>query len=239
MAPHKYTALVCPGALYLAVAPPTAAAPEWWAYTVDAFGRLSFERKAAPPPTVAVERALEVDAIYGAFSLLRGHYIALVTRSKPVGAGPYGSTLQRIEAMEWVPLAPRAGRDPLSAEEAADEALFLRLLTGLAGSRSFFYGAGYDLTNTLQRNDGVAAEAGGATGSSTLAHLSPLGFAGAPAPSPALGATVGMPPPPGAGGWIASDERFWWNRAACGELIAAVAGGDAGMECRSRMHVVT
>ena len=97
---------------------------DWFAFCVDVHGKLAFVRKSSGPPALAVELTREVDAIYGSFTLLRGPYVAFVTKSSRVCFGPNGSIIHRVDELEWIPVVKKSGRSsPLSPEEEADEAL--------------------------------------------------------------------------------------------------------------------
>jgi len=84
---------------------------------------------------------------------------------------------------------------------------YLRLLRQIAETRSFYYSPTYDLTHSLQRNDAISWRA--ATG------------AKAADAAPGVGATIATH----VRHWSTADDRFFWNREACKELIAA--GADA------------
>ena len=51
-----------------------------------------------------------------------GYYIAVVTKSARVCDGPYGSTIYRVEDMQWVPVES-IPRPALTPSEQRDEAL--------------------------------------------------------------------------------------------------------------------
>lgn len=59
-------------------------------------------------------------AVYGIFQLLRGFYLAVVTRSAAVAKGPYGSAIHQVQDMEWLPVHVREASQ-LSEEEEEDE----------------------------------------------------------------------------------------------------------------------
>ncbi len=186
-------------------------------------------------------RELHVDAVYGAFSLLRGWYVAVVTRSVAVALAPTGAQILQVLDMEWLPVGTGEGRPPLSAAEAEEEAAYLALLKELGASRGFYFSHGYDLSQHAQRLDahnggraggeggalspagggsggGAAAPSGadrGSPGSAALAGAEGAGGRGAPA-------ALGLPPK-----WPelnAAESPYLWNRERVRE-IAAVPGG--------------
>jgi hypothetical protein len=156
-----------------------------------------------------VTRTLQVQAIYGAFSLLRGHYIAVVTRAEQVAVAPGGAPIMQVQDMEWISVGghnlhgkvggasgkPGSG---LSAAEEAHEGAYLKLLRSISETQSFYFAVGYDLTNSLQRNDAIATT-GGASSPSTPNASSPHPH------------------------WLHCDDRFFWNKSAVREVIAAGA----------------
>jgi hypothetical protein len=87
---------------------------------------------------------------------------------------------------------------------------YLTLLGGISETRSFYFSVGYDLTNSLQRNDAFAASA-----ATTMDGV----VINAAALRPKEGAVVTTQYT----SWRNSDDRFFWNRAACKELMAAGA----------------
>lgn len=80
----------------------------------------------APPSSALIKAAFHVDAIYGAFKLLSGFYIAVVTRSQRVATGPYKAPIYQVQDMKWIPVH-RAAKGAtvdgvaLTAEEAEEE----------------------------------------------------------------------------------------------------------------------
>jgi hypothetical protein len=73
---------------------------------------------------------------------------------------------------------------------------YIRLLKQISATKSFYFAEGYDLTNSLQRNYEIAAKGSDAASRShSLMHV-----------------------------LQSADDRFFWNREACAELIAAGHG---------------
>jgi hypothetical protein len=168
-------------------------------------------RAAAPPPFAAVTRTLEADVVYGTHALLRGPYVAVVTRSARAAAAPNGAPILRVLDMEWLLVgsgfsgAAAGGARParLTAEEEEEEATYLALLAGYARAGGLYWSAGYDLTLSVQRADAAAR-----------------GGEGAPEPARDAPPALALQP-----GWVArSDERFLWNRLALREMAATPAG---------------
>jgi len=185
---------------------------------------------------------VEADAVYGVFSLLRGHYVALVTRSRQVACAPGGAVISQCLEMAFLPVLSGGAAPALSAAEAEDEALYLALLRRIGGeSRSFYFASqGYDLTNSLERNDRIAAAlsvssaaaaaasaSGSASGAVAAAHsptaAGALGAAGADGASAGAGAASSLSAAAAAASHLHCDERFFWNRSASRELAAAGA----------------
>jgi hypothetical protein len=113
---------------------------------------------AAGPIGASITRKLDVDAIYGAFSLLGGHYLAVVTASSAIAAAPTGAPIRQVQEMEWLLVGQGVG-PRLSPAEAREEAVYLGLLRGLARSGLFYFCFGYDLSQCAQRIEAAAAEA--------------------------------------------------------------------------------
>jgi len=183
-----------------------------------------------------------VDAIYGAFSLLRGWYIAVVTRSATVAVAPNGAHIQQVLAMEWVAVGSGEGRPPLSPAEVAEEEAYLALLRGLGASRGFYFSHGYDLSQSAQRLDNLNGGRAGGEGGALSPGAGGGGGGGATAPSgsdrgsPGSAALVGAegaggrgaPPalglPPGWAGLTAAESPYLWNRERVREIVAAPGG---------------
>lgn len=84
---------------------------------------------AAPPPAEVI-RTFVVDAIYGVFQLLRGHYLAVVTKSQLVGKAPYDAPVYRIEDMDWIHIpanfsSEAAQHRPLTLNEEEEEQAYV------------------------------------------------------------------------------------------------------------------
>ena len=95
----------------------------WWAFAPGGGGPddvLAFSRRARPPPASDVLRTLFADALYGAFRLLSGDYVAVVVKSRRIARGPHGAAIHQIEEMRWLPVR-RRGVPPLTAEEREEE----------------------------------------------------------------------------------------------------------------------
>lgn len=171
------------------------------------------ERPAAAPPLAAtVTRKIDADAVYGTFVLLRGPYVAVVTRSSRAALAPNGKPIQRVLEMEWLLVgngfagANGSGARPaaLSAEEDEEEATYLRMLSSCARDSGLYFSLDYDLTQSVQRNDAKGHE---------------VQISGASA-APEMNANLNLLPQ-----WFAHcDERFLWNRLALRELVAAQGG---------------
>lgn len=185
-----------------------------------------FAIAAAAPPSTAVTRTLDADAIYGAFSLLHGYYVSFVTRSRAVGPGPNDSNVFQVLHMEWVPVVNSASAGgqssarsggiagsshPLTKAEEEEEEVYLRLLRQISETKSFYFAQGYDITNTLQRNDAIAAAHQDGASASVSSSSAGAGADQASTPS--------APRP----SWLHADDRFFWNKSASRELIAANA----------------
>jgi hypothetical protein len=103
----------------------------WWAFSCDgADGGLAFSRRARPPAAGDVARTLAADAIYGAFRLLSGEYLAVVSKSRRIAHGPYGAVIHQIEEMKWLPVRRRAVAALAPGEREEEEGC-----VGGAGSR--------------------------------------------------------------------------------------------------------
>lgn len=155
---------------------------------------------------------------------MKGYYLAVVTAATKVATGPYDAPLFRIDDMECLPVSRRAAEARHhSPEDHRDEVTYLRLLRQIAETRSFYFGVGYDLTLSLQRHDAVAAGAAAAAAASTGRGVQAREAAviAALAAGPSLGASVSRASP----NWRLSDDRFFWNRSASREMMAA--GADA------------
>ena len=59
----------------------------WWAFSADASGALTFALGGPPDDAGAT---LHADALFGAFRLLAGDYIAVVTKSRRIARAPTG-----------------------------------------------------------------------------------------------------------------------------------------------------
>jgi len=76
-----------------------------------------------------VYKTLVVDALYGAFQLLSGPYLAVVSKSRRVARGPYHAPIFQVEDMKWLPIRRLAARSSsagdatvaLSPEEREEE----------------------------------------------------------------------------------------------------------------------
>lgn len=153
--------------------------------------------------------------MYGAFALLKGYYVAFVTESARVAAAPNGAAIFQVLDMDWMLVGngystsvkdvEKAGHGPalLTPAQEHEEETHLALLKRVTETSSFYFCPEYDLTNSLQRNDAATA------GALSTDALSPLPSA---------------PPLPS---WVHSDERFWWNREALREVLAAGVGEQA------------
>lgn len=86
---------------------------------------------------------------------------------------------------------------------------YLGLLRDISETNSFYFSVGYDLTNSLQRNDAYS--------SNSAASEEPIRSATALLPK--AGACI----PKYASSWRNADDRFFWNRAGCRELMNANA----------------
>ncbi len=172
-------------------------------------------------------RELGVDAIYGAFSLLRGFYIAVVTRSVLVAHAPNGSPIRQVLEMEWVLVGQGIG-PALSAAEAVEEGLYLSLLRSMGRSGHFYFSHGYDLSQSVQRN---GAQGGGSSSSSSSEDSQPL------APPSTSSAAASAPPPssplphqplqphPACWSQPPAETPYLWNRGALRELLDAPGAG--------------
>jgi hypothetical protein len=140
-----------------------------------------------------------------------------------VAASPSGGPINQILDMEWVlvgngyatsvketeKLGAGQSAAGLTPSQAHEEAVHLALLKRIAETRSFYYAPDYDLSNCLQRNDAAA--------SGVLVD----------------GASSGLP------SWLHSDDRFWWNKSAMSEVLAAAANerpAGAGASSSSGIH---
>ena len=92
----------------------------WWAFSADAASGALLFAPGGPPDDPAAE-TLHADALYGAFRLLAGDYVAVVTKSRRIARAPAGSGfVHQIEGMRWLPVRRRAA-EALSAEEREEE----------------------------------------------------------------------------------------------------------------------
>lgn len=112
---------------------------------------------AVAPNLGSVRKEIIIDAVFGTYRLLRGHYLAVVTRSRKVADGPSNSSIFSASEMEFVPV-PSNTRISLNSAEEREESTYLTLLQSIAKTNSFYFASGYDLTNSLQRNDRISAE---------------------------------------------------------------------------------
>ncbi|CAE7940128.1 unnamed protein product, partial [Symbiodinium sp. KB8] len=55
-------------------------------------------------PSAASMRRKAIEAVYGVYSLIRSHYLAVVTRSELVARGPGGCSWFRVLKMEFIPI---------------------------------------------------------------------------------------------------------------------------------------
>lgn len=165
-----------------------------------------FHHAAALPPRPAIARTIHADAVYGAFALLKGYYIALITKAAAVATAPHGASILQVQDMEWVLVGngyatsvkeseKGAVGTTLTAAQQHEEDTHLALLKRIAETRSFYYSHDYDMTNSVQRNDSIDSGA-----------LTPQISPSTPRPK-----------------WVHSDERFWWNKSALREVLAAAA----------------
>ncbi|OQR97037.1 phosphatidylinositide phosphatase SAC1 [Thraustotheca clavata] len=104
-------------------------------------------------------RSLPFDAIFGIFTLLKGRYLALVTKSKSVGKihGLRGNNpddpdvdFRQVLAIELV-LLPTHEIPLLTREQLDDEERYIALLTTHVEDQMLYFTYDYDLTHTLQR----------------------------------------------------------------------------------------
>ena len=162
-------------------------------------------------------RKIEADAVYGTFLLLRGPYVAVVTRSARAGLAPNGAPIQRVLEMEWLLVGSGfagvgggGGARPaaLTVDEDEEEVQYLRMLEQRASDTGLYFSPGYDLTQSVQRLDAI--DRGDVSGSSG---------SGATAQSDAP-ANLTLHPQ----WWFHCDERFLWNRLALREVVAAAGG---------------
>lgn len=157
--------------------------------------------------------------MYGTFLLLRGPYVAVVTRSARTGVAPNGAPIHRVLAMEWLLVgsgfagATGGGARPasLTFEEEEEEAQYLSMLETCARDTGLHFSPGYDLTQSVQRLDAVGREeldsgVGAGGGAGVVPDDQP--------------AALTLHPQ----WWAHCDERFLWNRLALRELVAAAGG---------------
>lgn len=116
---------------------------------------VSLERLSGPPAAVADGSPFRpVHAVYGVYSLLSGPHVAVVTDSRVVGSGPNSEKIYCILALELVPVSAAAHRSffqHASAREQKDERAYVRMLTDVVASRTFYFSYDFDLTLSAQR----------------------------------------------------------------------------------------
>ncbi|OQR92881.1 phosphatidylinositide phosphatase SAC1-like protein [Achlya hypogyna] len=127
---------------------------------------LLLERNATGPNFLMLEdaadlkqthgRSLAFDAIFGIYTLLKGRYLALVTKSKSVGkvrglrTDDSDVDFRQVLAIELV-LLPTHEVPHLTAEQLHDEERYIAMLTTNVESQLLYFAYDYDLTHSLQR----------------------------------------------------------------------------------------
>mmetsp|Transcript_10611 Transcript_10611/g.12222 ORF Transcript_10611/g.12222 Transcript_10611/m.12222 type:complete len:662 (+) Transcript_10611:200-2185(+) len=105
-------------------------------------------------------RSLTVHAILGTVCLQRGHYLAVVTKTKEVESLSIepGKTavIRKILNVDFLPIPHSGYSKPsdynfLGTDELKRERLYLNLLQEVVQTKSLYYASNYDLTNSLQR----------------------------------------------------------------------------------------
>jgi hypothetical protein len=194
-----------------------------------------------------VTRRFRAYAIYGAFKLLRGYYVAFATDAAYVAPAPDKGAIYKILAMDWVPVlgggasssssaggrAGGAGASSvgLTPAEEEEEATYLRLLRQIADTKSFYFGHGYNITRSLQRNSRAGSSSGpGSSPSSSAAGASSSSASSAASAGSGALATSASGAESGAAATPSSfadgspaDEPFFWNRTAASSIIEARA----------------
>jgi hypothetical protein len=74
-------------------------------------------------PAEVTGKRVAIDAVYGIFQLLRGYYLAVITRSTRIATGPYNAPVYQVDDMDWfhVPAQEDASVIPLTAAEEEEE----------------------------------------------------------------------------------------------------------------------
>lgn len=122
-----------------------------------------------------------------------------------VATGPRHHAIHQVTGMEWVLVGNGLStkNKPLSGTEEMEEETYLNLLRQIADTKSFYFSpTGYDLTNSVQRNDinslktaGIDINTTTTTSNNTTAQVKYS--------------------------WHHADDRFFWNKSACKELMSA------------------
>ncbi|EQC26012.1 hypothetical protein SDRG_16159 [Saprolegnia diclina VS20] len=126
---------------------------------------LLLERNATSPNFLMLEeaadlkhthgRSLPFDAIFGIYNLLKGRYLALVTKSKSVGKvhglrDDADVDFRQVLAIELV-LLPTHDVPLLSAAQLHDEERYVQMLTTNVEAQLLYFAYDFDLTHSLQR----------------------------------------------------------------------------------------
>ncbi|RYG47832.1 hypothetical protein EON67_08185 [archaeon] len=67
-----------------------------------------------------------VHGIYGVFHLLKGAYLAVITKSRKVATGPYGCSIYQVDNMNFIPIERNSARK-LSDEEQEEETTYVHV----------------------------------------------------------------------------------------------------------------
>jgi len=103
----------------------------WYRYTVRDDGELAFGPAPSPPPlgksaagdsaARSVHRHGHGHAIYGAFHLLTGYFVAVVSEVSRVCEGPYGAAIYLVRDMAWLPVQWAASHKAPVADREDDK----------------------------------------------------------------------------------------------------------------------
>lgn len=113
---------------------------------------IAIEEVAELPQDTEPTRVLQIDLIYGFYSLLRGPYVAVITEGQRVGTGPSGEWLYKIMKMDLLPIRGKASKISLSPQQLSDERQYIAHIKSIlhATPESFYYSYDYPLTSNLQ-----------------------------------------------------------------------------------------
>jgi hypothetical protein len=75
---------------------------------------------ASPPEPSAIHKEVGAHVIYGAFHLLAGYYVAVVTQTKRACEGPHGSVVNQVREMAWLPVRWRDAHHAAASVRADD-----------------------------------------------------------------------------------------------------------------------